>query len=499
MENAPETDEPPLPKSGRRWSKRTEWIVVIAAFLVSIPVFYLVADYKAERHNTGVSPHLDRKGEHYHIVFDYDQHPYLNGGRQLKESNYTWVMPRHRMPGYSYILSLFWDPDTAYPKTREDPRKVSNAYFEKGKQVNIILSIIVLIVLFAVLRAWFLPSLEAFVVTWGFGWFLAIFKAPYVQPENLFYLMFTLTFLLCWSQLHRPTWVKGLLAGLVMAGTYGLKSATSPLLMLFVTCFALKILFALFTEWRQKRAGDRDAISWKTFGIYIARGAVTPIVFFALLAPYFINTAKIHGDPFWEVHSKYYMWMNDREEKYKWRDLGIADPDFKPPPGEDPPTLQTYLENHSIKEIYLRFRNGVNDLRARVRKDYTRAYYLAKNVVLVGAIVICLLAWRRFLPALRDRWPEVLYVLGFFIGYSHLYGWYERIGVGPRLMLGLYLPFLVTALLLVYRFGDEKIKIPKTKFEVKPRYVANAVFLAYILINLTLVISKDIWAIEGGR
>lgn len=497
MENSDDPENLFL-KIRRRWNKRTEWMVVVAVFAISVPVFFFFATEKAELHNSGMSPHIDRKGENYHIVFDYDQHPYLNAGRQFRESNYQWTMPRHRMPGYSYILSTLFDQETAYPKTRANPRKVSDGFFERGKLLNILLSIGVLIGVFAFLRLW-LPAIESLIVTWGFGWCLAIFKAPYVQPENLFYLTFAISFLLVWNQLRKPTWTGGILAGLALAATYFLKSAVTPLIALFIACFALKVLAALFVEWRQVRAGDRDAISWGVFATYIARGVVVPVTFLALMTPYFLNTWKIHGEPFWDVHSKYYMWMEDRTDKYKWRDLGIADPDFESPEGEEAPSFGKFWREHSLRDFFYRFRDGFNDLRARVNKDYHGAYVMAKKVCLIAALAICVVCWRRLLPLLRERWPEALLVFGFFIGYSLLYGWYEKIGVGPRLMLGLYLPFLITSMLVIQRFGDQTVRIPKTPIRFNPRYLANAVIAAMILVNAVLVLSRDLWAIEGGR
>ena len=497
MENA---DKPEnfLSRIHRRWNKRSEWILVVTVFAIFIPVFFFLATEKAERGNTGISQHISRQGTYDHIVFDYDQHVFLNGARQMRDSNYEWVMPRHRMPGYSYILSPFFDPETAYPKSRPDPRKVSEGFFERGKFFNIVLSIGVLIALFAFLRIW-LPAIESLIVTWGFGWMLAIFKAPYVQPENLFYLTFTVSFVMLWSQLNKPTWIKGVLAGLALAATYILKSAVTPLIALFVACFALKVLTALFREWRQVRAGDRDAISWGVFAVYVARGAVVPLTFVAVLSPYFMNTWKLHGEPFWDVHSKYYMWMDDRSEKYKWRDLGISVPEFEAPADEEMPSFQKYWREHTVKEIFFRFRNGLRDLRARINKDYHGAYILAKKVCLIAVLAICVICWPRLRLSLRDRWPEALLVLGFFIGYSLLYGWYEKIGVGPRLMLALYTPFLVTAMLVIHRFGDQTVRIPKTSIRFNPRYVANAAIITVILVNTVIVLSRDLWAIEGGR
>ncbi|MCA9945950.1 MAG: hypothetical protein KC449_20850, partial [Anaerolineales bacterium] len=73
--------------------------------------------------------------------FRTDQAAYLDAAKQLKTSNYTALTDRNRMPVYPFLLSLVYEPGLS-----------DEAFFARGKLLNIGLSLIILPLLFFIFR-----------------------------------------------------------------------------------------------------------------------------------------------------------------------------------------------------------------------------------------------------------------------------------------------------------------------------------------------------------
>ena len=463
-------------------------LVLGILFLAFLIVFHQLATRKADADNSGI-----REDGQPAVLF-HDQQPYLNVARKLVDEDYDWVVPRHRMPGYSLLLIPLYDPETAYPldPTGNDDRRISEGFFERGKTFNILLALGVLVALFFSCRVW-MPAWESFLVTWSFGFLLVVIRAPYVQPETIFYLTFSLSFVLLLRQLEKPSWIVGILAGFALAATFILKSAVIPLLALFYACFGLKKAVNLVTSLRKSRS-----FPWKSCFADVAKALLVFVVFATLLSPYLHTTWKLYGAPFWDVHSKYYMWMDNAEEKKKWRDLDIAEPDFVAPEGEEAPSLQKYLREHEVAEILERPRVGWDKLDWRLNHDYRPLVRWILEFCRWAVIVVLVLHWREAWSALRRHWASVLMAVGFFLGYGLLYSWYAAIGVGPRLVLGLALPLIGLSLFLIGRFSGE-VRIPKWGIRINDRRIALVVLSLAALYLGWQVVSEDLWQIEGGQ
>lgn len=480
--------EPELNRKSDR-SSRLRRIVLFVLFAILLAVFHQLATRKGNRDNSGIK----ENGEP--ALVRHDQQPYLNVARKLVDTNYEWVVPRHRMPGYSMLLIPFYDQESAYEidPTGEEDRRISEAFFERGKRFNIYLSMGVLIALFFLGRRW-MPDWEAFLMTWAFGFLLGVIKAPYVQPEMIFYLTFSLSFALLLKQLEKPSWGVAVMAGLALATTYILKSAVIPLMALFAACFGLKKLIDLILDFKQGRTEG----AWKRLTLDVGKSAIIPVIFVALLSPYLLNTWKLYGSPFFDVHSKYYMWMDTDEEKRKWRDLDIAEPDFVLPEGEELPSAAKYFREHETSEIVERPQVGWGKLKWRIKNDYMPLFRLLVENCRWVVIVIALLHWRESLAFLRNRWASVLMATGFFLGYTLLYCWYAAIGIGPRLVLGLALPLIGLSFFLVARLGGVT-RIPKIGLQLNDRRIALVVLTVATLYHAWEVVTDDLWKIEGGQ
>lgn len=483
--------EPAVPTSAPTpWKARLAIAVLFAGLLA---VFAGFAHEKAQRHNTGIGANGTD------TIHDHDQHPYLSVARKLYDTGFDWVVPRHRMPGYSVLMVPLYDPDTAYPidPTGQDERRVDDGFFRRAKIFNIALCGLALVVLYGFSRR-YMPVPEALILTWSFGFLLEIFKAPYVQPEGIFYVTFTLSFVLLLRQLIQPTWLTGLGAAVALAITFILKSTVLPLIALFGACYGLKWLADGIRAWRGGQAGGHLRATPRLFG----QAVIVPAVFIALLSPYLLNTWRLFGSPFWDVHSRHYMWMDTPEEKVKWRDREISEPHFhqqpRPAGEEEVPNAAKYFREHTLSQIIDRPIEGYGKLMPRIALDYGPLLTFLWTVCRWCVLVVAVLHWRAVWRAFLSHWPVVLMAAGFFLGYALLYSWYTAIRVGPRLILGLALPLLFLSLWFIGHFGGET-RLPRLGLKINDRRLALVVLALATAILSLRVLREDLWHIEGGQ
>jgi hypothetical protein len=79
-----------------------------------------------------------------------DQSAYMNYAREMYDSDYAIIGGRNRMPLYPFLQSLFYRPNMT-----------DEAFFIRGKQVNLVLSVCLLAVLAFIFRK-FLSGLQSF-------------------------------------------------------------------------------------------------------------------------------------------------------------------------------------------------------------------------------------------------------------------------------------------------------------------------------------------------
>ncbi|MCB1231272.1 MAG: hypothetical protein KDN19_13440 [Verrucomicrobiae bacterium] len=466
-------------RSGRWWS--------VLPFVILLPLFYLFAWENGERSNSGMS----EKG--YPVIFDHDQHSYLNMGKMMRLSDYQRVVPRHRMPGYAFLLSLLYVESDAYERTSdEDPRNISPEYFSRAKHFNIALSLLSVVAVYFVCRR-FLPKVESHLVTWSFAWLVAVIRAPYVQPEIAFYVLFLIGFVALWQLIVKPRWWLAPVAALALAAAFLLKSTVVPLMALFLVAAIAKSVLLLYRGLR-----NRTPEAWGPPVKQLAVAFAVPVCFAFLLLPYFRHTAEMYGSALWDAHSQHYMWMDSDAEKRFWRNAGVSEPDFVVPPDKVLPTFSSYLQTHDAQEMVRRVSVGWKHTRNMIRDRYRSFDFLVRRFAPLLLLVLALVSWRRTRQILREHWAEALLVFGFFAGYGLLYSWYEAIGVGPRLCLALFLPALFFAMLAIHRLA-EPVVLRIYRWQTPLRHVINGMMLAVLILGAFGVVAKDLWVVEGGR
>ena len=488
-------DPPPSGSPSRRRAWLT-WGFAVLTFLVGLPAFHHVVSERADRFNNEDTRLLDRFADdaQTHVVFHYDQHVYLNTGRLMKRAGYDYVVPRHRMPGYPLLLSLFYDDSDAYPidPSGNDRRKVSAAYFERAKQFNLWLTMGLVVVLFVFFTR-YLPVPESLLITWSIAWLIFLFKAPYVQPEILFISLSLMLIILMWRQLAEPTWTRGIIAGALFAAAYYIKSALLPLDALYLVCLGLTVVIVARRGRQDQGAGETsERPAWL---IHLGKGLLVPVVGFALLSPYLFQTWQLHGTPFWSVHSAHYYWLESVDEKKRWK--GLAEQAMEGTVPEDAPSARRYFAEHTAGEIVTRFIEGTRATQKGIRRDYpeTERFVfrrLGRTCLVIGILFLVPVAL-----SARRRIPELLFLSGFLVGYALLYGWYNPIRAGLRFMLSLYPVAIALGFWFLARFAGT-LKIPRLGFQVHTRPFVLLALAISLGVSIHAILTDLAWRIEGG-
>ncbi|MFQ5617148.1 MAG: glycosyltransferase family 39 protein, partial [Anaerolineales bacterium] len=157
-----------------------------------------------------------------------DQRAYLRIAQKARATNFKYTGDRNRMPLYPYIQALFYDP------THSDPEA-----FDRGKVVNIVLSLVLLILIFLIARR-YLTLIPAATFTLTTAFVLFVFKAGYFQVEIFFYFMIFVTYLLMGTMITRPNIKTGVLTGAFVGLTHLTKASVLPGLGVFIAVFLFK-------------------------------------------------------------------------------------------------------------------------------------------------------------------------------------------------------------------------------------------------------------------
>lgn len=400
-------------------------IVLILLLLLGAGLFFNRATENGRRANDDI----DRT----------DQGAYIKYAIAMRETDFTFVGRRNRMPVFPGLLALFMEKG-------ETPQ----GFFEKGKQINTWLSLAGLAFVAAAFLKSF-PRHHALNLLFLTAFTVFAFKAAYVQAEILYYLLTFAVFLACWSVFRKPRLTVALLAGALLGVAHLTKASVLPGLLVFVVFYPLDAL------WQLVRGKSREQVR------PLARLAVTlllSIAFLAVVYPYIAKSKEIFGHYFYNVNSTFYMWCESWED-VKERTKAAGDrtgwPDI---PDDEIPSLKNYLRTHSAGEIAWRFLSGSSRVFNSMARSYGYLWFCLAYLVLGFWVVWCKrhLIWR----LLRQRPFPILALAAYFAGYYLLIAWYSQIIQGNRFILGLFLPFLFTLSALIVPFA-RRLRLPAWK------------------------------------
>ncbi|MEM0898189.1 MAG: hypothetical protein AAGJ79_15035 [Verrucomicrobiota bacterium] len=446
--------------------RHLQWILL--GFLALVPLYLSAVASHGEKWNHG-GPIEPGGPETYYLN---DQKVYLRAASKIHEVGIDFVAPRQRTLGYSYLLAAFYDT-TFDPEDREMP--ISLEWFVRAKTVNAWLSVVLLGVLGVFFARTLSVGFAASAIT-ATAFLLYIFRASYTQPELLYWTLNCILFYLLWMMLREPRWWLGVASGVLAAAAFFVKAGTLPLIYLFIAAFGFKMFWDRFVL--------KKGWPWKS----VLQGALVPLVFVLTLFPYLQHSWKTFGSPFYSTYSKHIMWSENKDEMYAVMTAGAAEkpitdgefqekyrehylrrhPDADPAsiPARPAPSAKRYFSDNSLGEAKARLDEGIGSNRSRMKKYYPSAWKFLdrsfKGMLIVAGIALVgfsIGARERLGKTVLEGIPIFLYVLGFFTGYLILYAWYNELGIGVRLMLSLYVPFIFATLWVGDRLG-KVLQIP---------------------------------------
>ncbi len=375
-----------------------------------------------------------------------DQSAYMDAAIKAYETRFAYTGDRNRMPLYPFLQALFYSPDLS-----------PEAFFQQGKRLNIVLSIVCIAVLGYVFFSRFSKLYAAYALLLLALIVFAI-KSPFFQTELLFYTLFGFTFILSINTIKAPSRTKSLALGAMFALCQYTKASAMPALFIFAFSYGALVLAKM--RRRDFQAADAKALLFSTIAPILA--------FLLLLAPYLLESKAKYGSYFYNVNTTFYIWYDSWEEA-KAGTLGAGDhlgwPDL---PDEEIPSLQKYLDEHTARDIFNRFRGGAATIfksACQIDAPFLYAYGYCGQVglgLLVLAGSMALMASGKG-PRLSDKNMQVaVFAAAFFAVYFISYAWYMPIIIrGARTVLSLLIPFLwITGLVAHHpRIQSQRVNI----------------------------------------
>jgi 4-amino-4-deoxy-L-arabinose transferase-like glycosyltransferase len=387
-----------------------------------------------------------------------DQGAYLGYARQMRESNYTVIGDRNRMPVFPFLLSLIYQPGE--PEAQ---------FLKRAQTLNVNLSILLLLLLFLIFRKFF-PAFyaAALLAATAFGVFL--YRAVNAQTEVLFYFVSFCAFILFLQMLIAPRWWLAILCGLAMGAAHLTKASLLPALGLWVVIFAAQSLW----DYRVRRDNHSGSL-WRRLGLL----ALVLATFLAMISPYIANSKRIYGQYFYNVNSTFVMWcdsstqawefLNAWGDKDKWRSL----------PPDQIPSLAKFWREHSVPQIAHRIVHGLMDL--STQNAMAIGYY--KFIILL--VLTAGILWARQRQRVRQQLAEKPFAVAFcllFLGlYLFLYAWYDAIVNDTRFILSIFLPFVFMASIFVMAMEKDRV------IAIAGRRLPFMQFIAGVVLALTVI------------
>jgi hypothetical protein len=449
---------------GSRWSRGGRAGLVALALIVP---YWFAAQEQAAQVNRNIS--------------GVDQLAYLRYyAMRMRKTDYQYVTDRNRMPVYPFLQSLFYNLDQS-----EDEN------WQRGKQVNIVLSVILLVGIYLIATRYFPPhhTLNLVVVT---AFTVFVFKAGYYQCELLFYFLSLCCFLLMAKLLVQPSWKWAILTGVMLGVTHLTKASILPGMLLFVGFFGLKIIGTLIRTWRRPSAetAGRRAIG----GQLLTVGCVL-LCFLIVVFPYLRTSKQKFGRYFYNVNSTFYIWYNSWQEARRGT-KAHGDRDGWPHlPADQIPSMGKYLRDHTTAQIMQRLSDGAKV----VLQNCAQSYGYHRYVIGYAAFAL-LAAGIGFRRSLKDaaRYGLLIGFAAAYVGsYFVLYAFYAPIASGNRLTLGLFLPLMFSLSAVAVRFGRE-LRIPLRRWRVSLLTAFNVLLTPLLAYDVYVILTQRITAVYGG-
>lgn len=373
-----------------------------------------------------------------------DQSSYMNYAKNMAETNYQFVGGRNRMPVYPALMSLFYN------------EKMSDQeFFNRGKKVGITIGVICSIIVFFIFKQATRP-IDAMIATFITMFTVFVYKSPYFQVEILFYTITMGWFYLLLSLLKEPKVQTAIFAGLVGGIGHLTKASVLPALILFTSLmFTRGILFC----WRGNHRDDvltapKELKRTRLASHSLWSLAVFLTCFFLVITPYIKTSKERFGHYFYNVNSTFYMWYDSWNEVEQGTKAYGDRKGWPSIPKKQIPSLSKYIQEHSVSAVLWRIIRGYLIIGYKAIFSYGYVFFL----FFYGMSLFFLSIQNKnffFDYFSRQIQPFVLiFILGYFVGYTALYAWYTPIASGNRFILSLFLPamFMILRILSFARY-----------------------------------------------
>ena len=388
------------------------------------------------------------------------------------------------MPVFPFLLSLLYEPGLS-----------DEAFFLRGKWLNVGLSLISLPILFWVFYR-YLSLFTAVNLLLIHAFTVYMFKAAYTQAELLFYLFNFLGFILLCHLLQqvswRDSWKTAVFTGILLGTAHLTKASILPGLALFLGIAILKVI----VRQGQKRPNLQQLPG--TLSELITPGLV---LFFFLLTiwPYLQNSKAQFGHYFYNVNSTFYVWYDHWDEVesgtnahgdlFGWPDM----------PADEIPSAVKYFREHSLGQAAQRLFEGYLVTWLTMQHSYG---YLKYVCLYLGMVVALMLLNYRQIKHIIQTYPFLfLFVLGYFLGYLTLYAWFWPISSGNRFVLALFSPLMFTLAFTIYRLFTDYLTVKISKHSSKTVHLGqllNGATFVILLVDVYIIMTYRIGTLYGG-
>ncbi len=417
-----------------------------------------------------------------------DLNPDYNSGFMAPLTN---IFP-HRTDGVVNPLWPWvaaWFTDASHEINGDDMTAVgvsdqTRTLFNRGRWFHVFMTLTFLVMLgIAACRLFSLPAACNLVLLGGMGALLP--RAAYFQPEPLYYMLFFLTWVACFSALQRNSlWIYGMI-GVLGGAAYMADGSIMPLLAVFVGVSSLRCVWEIVSARRRGLVlGSTNLWHWRN---HLVGLVVLVAACFMTIGPRLKDAHEKFGDPFFS-YPRCWLWLDSPKQAHEWMSRHQTRESLDAMTPSERPSFSNYLRTHTREDIISRLWDGTfgskmgeTEIIGRVPEFFWpqqtklvksldqwsgwrgilewRGLYLGW----LGLILLALLGAVAAVPKAQHAGhfvvqhgtvSIVLFVFATFTVYSLIFGFNAPIagGSGDRFMLALYLPLAFSLIM-----GEEAI------------------------------------------
>jgi len=393
-----------------------------------------------------------------------DQNAFIITAKKAHQSNFSYMGNGNQMPLSAYMQAVFYTPEMS-----------DEVFFEQGKQRNIILSLIFLIILFFVFRN-YLSLKRTVIITMVVATSAFIFRSPYFTSEVLYYFLSFLSVLFMGKMLIKPSFGLSIISGIFLAFTHLTKASILPAIIAFVFVFLLNFLVVFIKN-------KKRHFSWQP----LLQLSLLLITFLVILFPYLNKSKEKYGKYFYNVNTTFYMWHDDFIEAKQDENILKYIQDRHSVSSEELPSFKKYLNEHSWIEIQTRVVDGFKAQLFYLNRPGTKLNYL---LLYASILALMLLTLKKEIinKIMCEHWKISIFFLLNWGGYFFLNAWYSPISAGGgRFVYALFVPTIFFFFLATDRIARDNTIINPERLNIIENIIFSLVVLDfYYVITIAL-------------